>query len=81
MTTIVWSPAADRDLSRLSADARERVTVAVERLAITGEGDVRALTAMPGTYRLRVGDWRVIFRQDADNLFVDNILPRGRAYR
>lgn len=81
MRTIVWTPAADRDLDRLSVDVRNRVTTAVERLALTGEGDVRALTALPGSYRLRVGAWRVIFRQGADTILVDRILPRGRAYR
>jgi len=32
--------------------------------------------------RLRVGDWRVLFRVDepADAILVGRILPRGRAY-
>jgi mRNA-degrading endonuclease RelE of RelBE toxin-antitoxin system len=37
---------------------------------------------MDATYRLRVGDWRVIFRRFDDELviLVVRVLPRGRAY-
>ena len=31
-------------------------------------------------YRLRVQDWRVIFRIEDDVLWIDDIAPRGRAY-
>jgi mRNA-degrading endonuclease RelE of RelBE toxin-antitoxin system len=34
-------------------------------------------------WRLRVGDWRVRFQQDAETGVVDvlRVLPRGRTYR
>jgi mRNA interferase RelE/StbE len=44
---------------------------------------VRALTGkLQGDYRLRVGDWRVLFTPDKDAkmLYVFAILPRGGAY-
>ena len=31
-------------------------------------------------YRLRVQDWRVIFRIEADILWIDDIGPRGSIY-
>lgn len=31
-------------------------------------------------FRLRVQDWRVVFRIEEDTLFVDAIEPRGSAY-
>lgn len=31
-------------------------------------------------YRLRVQDWRVIFRLEHDVLWIDDIAPRGSAY-
>ena len=31
-------------------------------------------------FRLRVQDWRIIFRIEDDTLFVDEIEPRGSAY-
>jgi len=44
---------------------------------------VRALTGkLQGDYRLRMGDWRILFTPDKDAkmLYVFAILPRGDAY-
>lgn len=32
-------------------------------------------------YRLRVGDLRVLFSMEDDRIFIDNIIPRGQAYK
>ncbi len=79
-----FSRAAIRDLKRLDRPVRERVVVALERLvAAQTVGDVRALTGVPGEFRLRVSDWRVRYELDTDAevLTVARVLPRGRAYR
>jgi mRNA interferase RelE/StbE len=80
---VVFSHQADHDGERLSAAIRERVEAAIDRLALTGMGDVQPLTGVPGEFRLRVGDVRVLFHLEPDVgwLVVDRILPRGRAYR
>lgn len=31
-------------------------------------------------YRLRVQDWRVVFRVENEQMFIDEIAPRGSAY-
>jgi mRNA-degrading endonuclease RelE of RelBE toxin-antitoxin system len=43
--------------------------------------DARRLVGTVGLYRLRIGDWRAIFRRDdqARVIAVAQILPRGRA--
>ncbi|HEX9799714.1 MAG TPA: type II toxin-antitoxin system RelE/ParE family toxin [Thermoanaerobaculia bacterium] len=78
-----WAAAALKDLARLDRKLRERVFQAVERLAQSGYGDVRALHGSPGgILRLRVGDWRVLFsRKDTGELLVLRVRPRGDAYR
>ena len=40
------------------------------------------VTRLVGTKesRLRIGDWRVIYRVDGDNLLIMKIAPRGGAY-
>jgi mRNA interferase RelE/StbE len=43
------------------------------------EANVKRLQGRP-EYRLRVQDWRVIFRIDQDILWIDDIAPRGSAY-
>ena len=41
--------------------------------------NVKRLQGRP-EYRLRVQDWRVIFRIEDDVLWIDDIAPRGSAY-
>lgn len=54
----------------------------MDRLAADDRSlDVRKLTGSEH-YRLRVGDWRVIFDYDnaTQTVLIRHILPRGRAY-
>lgn len=48
-----------------------------------GHGDVRPLQGRPREWRLRIGDWRVIFTYDDETtaIVILAVLPRGRAYR
>jgi len=41
---------------------------------------VKRLKGEDNLWRLRVGDWRVIFSQDFVVVYVVRIAPRGRAY-
>ena len=57
----------------------------IESLALdpfAANNNVSRLTAVDG-YRLRIGDWRVLYSLDAEAhvLTVAAILPRGEAYR
>jgi mRNA interferase RelE/StbE len=61
--TIVFTKAAARDFDALPFQAREAVTLALTTYAIEGRGDVKKLTGRDG-FRLRVGDYRVIFNED-----------------
>lgn len=59
------------------------MAAAVNRLAATEEGDVvRLRNYQPPTWRLRVGDWRVLFRfEGSDVLHIVGVLHRREAYR
>jgi mRNA interferase RelE/StbE len=67
MKTIVLTAVAAKDLDKLPADAREKVTEGLAHYAITGQGDVKRLQGLDG-YRLRIGRYRVIFDQDATTI-------------
>ena len=82
---LVWDPPAAAALDRLNArDPRfaERLHTALSGYALTGRGDVRALTGQPG-YRLRVRDWRVVVEVDhlQQEIHVRAIAPRRDVYR
>jgi mRNA interferase RelE/StbE len=74
---------AQRDLRRLDAQVRRRVSGALGALAEDPRAstNLRRLAGRPET-RLRVGDWRVLLMLDAEDrvILVMRILPRGRTY-
>jgi mRNA interferase RelE/StbE len=63
MKTIIFTPSAAKDLDSLPRDAREAVDDGLTRYATTGHGDVTRLKDRDG-FRLRVGQYRVIFDED-----------------
>jgi mRNA interferase RelE/StbE len=67
MKTIFLTLSAAKDLDALPQDAREQVESGLNRFAMTGQGDVKALQGRNG-YRLRVGNYRVIFDEDASTI-------------
>ncbi|MBY8828438.1 type II toxin-antitoxin system RelE family toxin [Hephaestia mangrovi] len=78
---IRFSRTAARSLLR--CDKRDLVREKIGQLAdepLALSANVKKLKGRP-EYRLRVQDWRIIFRIDADTLWIDDIAPRGSAYR
>ena len=80
MKTIVFAHPAARALDRLPSDVRERVDAALFAYASMGIGDVKLLQGMAGA-RLRVGDYRIVFEEDAHTLTVRAIGDRKDIYR
>jgi mRNA interferase RelE/StbE len=70
---------AAKALRRLSRTDRTRILAAIAKLA--DQGDIRELVGAGGLYRLRVGDWRVIFRvkRDLDLVQIATVSSRGSA--
>ncbi len=80
---VVWTRPAVDDLRRLDRKLTDRIRAAVRRFATTGHGDVKRLQGIdPPEWRLRVGDWRVLFVFDhpTSTLHVLHVLSRGDAY-
>ncbi len=82
MRQIEWSEPALADLARLDRIAAIRVKQAVERFANAGIGDAKKLQGIdPPMFRLRVGDYRVLFRQHNKTINVARVRNRREAYR
>ncbi|NVO14479.1 MAG: type II toxin-antitoxin system RelE/ParE family toxin [Rhodoplanes sp.] len=79
MRSIVFTPAATRQWTKLSTTVRGRIRARLEAFAATGHGDVKALKGRAGT-RLRVGDWRVIFDRDGETIVVVAVGHRRDIY-
>jgi mRNA interferase RelE/StbE len=79
-----WTARAVKDARRLDHQTRVRIVDAIETLANDpATADVRPLAGQETRWRLRVGDWRVIFWFDpADNaIYVARVAHRSAAYR
>jgi mRNA-degrading endonuclease RelE of RelBE toxin-antitoxin system len=70
-----------KDLKRLDPDTQSRILSALARFAATGNGDVRPLRGgFAGSYRLRVGKWRVFLLVQGTEIIAYHIDNRGEAY-
>jgi mRNA interferase RelE/StbE len=67
-------------LAKLTKKQQERILRAIEKLP---QGDVAPVVGMPGYFRLRVGDYRVVFMFEYanDTVSVFNIGNRGDIYK
>ena len=74
---IIFSKSAIKTISKLDKITKKRVKVAIEKIPY---GDIKKLAGYTKTYRLRVGDWRILFNMDS-YIEILNILPRGQAYK
>jgi mRNA interferase RelE/StbE len=82
MKRIQYSKAALKTLRRIPANEARRIRLKIEQYAADPASqaqNVRKLQNREG-FRLRVGDWRVIFADDGTVIDVIAIGPRGGIY-
>ena len=74
---INYSKQAIKFLSKQDKPTRIRIIEAISQLP---QGDVKKLQGQKH-YRLRVGDYRVIFDKNGDILYIEKIDNRGQVYK
>lgn len=74
-------PRAFKDLKPLPEAIKRRIIAKIERLQDDLAGDVKRLTEFTFEYRLRVGDYRVLFETEAEKVIVYRVLHRKDAYK
>ncbi len=85
MYWIVFAKQADRALRKMSRNTARLIRERLDQLAedpYARNPNLTRLQGRPG-YRLRVGDWRIIYELEGDRLviLVLKIAPRGEVYR
>jgi mRNA interferase RelE/StbE len=83
MRRIAFSKDALRTLRRMPANVSALVRSKIEQYATDPASlanNVKVLKGEPDVFRLRVGDWRVLFNEDGDVIAIIKIAPRGAAY-
>ena len=80
---VLLSERARRDFGRLPESARSRIRRALFEFAATGRADVKRLAgirAREDLFRLRIGEYRIVFAVTATDIRVTRIIPRGEGY-
>jgi mRNA interferase RelE/StbE len=79
---IDWTPPARADVRRIDRTNAMRILTALHRFAETGEGDIKKLQGDSEELRLRVGDYRIRFTEEADDtLIIHAVRHRSEVYR
>lgn len=79
---IDWLDEAKADVRSLDRPVAMRIFAGVLHFARTGSGDVNALHGdMAGAFRLRLGDYRVLFTLVNGSMHIFGVSHRSEAYR
>jgi len=75
---ITLTKKAAKELNGLDRPTQKRVLSGIYKLP---SGDVKKLKGYTAAFRLRIGDYRVLFEMSAGEIRISDILPRGEAYK
>lgn len=76
---VEYSKQSVKAINAMDRKTKQRIKIAVESLP---DGDIKPLKGSRGSYRLRVGNLRIIFSYPAkDTALIEKIAPRGKVYK
>jgi len=76
-----FKPRAIKDIEGLPSRIEGRVLARIEEMSDDLKGDVKRLTNFTPEYRLRVGDFRVLFEIEGETIIIYRVRHRREAYR
>ena len=78
---IEFRPKAMKDLRNLNPNDASRIVTKIRLLENDLSGDVKKLVDFDNAYRLRIGDYRVLFDVQSNHIVVYRIKHRREAYK
>ena len=78
---IKFKPKAIRDCKSIDKKRLKLIFSKIELLSDSLQGDVKQLTNFTPEYRVRVGDYRVLFETEKDQIIIYRIMHRKAVYR
>ncbi|MEY3220300.1 MAG: hypothetical protein RIT27_1657 [Pseudomonadota bacterium] len=78
---IEFKPRSIKDLAKLAPKDRAKVLTRIEQLQTNLSGDIKKLTNFTPEYRLRVGDYRVLFELQEKTVMIYRIAHRREIYQ
>ena len=78
---LVITKRAEKELNGIPKGDSTKIHTAIMALKINLKGDVKKLVNHSPEYRLKVGNWRVLFEIENDTVVIARVLNRKEAYR
>jgi mRNA interferase RelE/StbE len=78
---VQFKPRAAKDIARLSSRMQLEIIKGIEAMSDDLTGDVKRLTNFTPEYRLRVGNYRVLFEIENKSIIVYRVRHRREVYR
>jgi mRNA interferase RelE/StbE len=78
---IYFKARAIKNLKKISKEDAKKITAKIKEMENNLQGDVKKLTKHTHEYRLRVGDWRILFETEINKIVIYKIKHRRDAYR
>lgn len=78
MPNVIYTKRAMKNIKSLDSRVKDRVKDGIKKIPF---GDIKKLQGYSNLYRLRVGDYRVIYEIWDEGIVIDAVLPRGEAYK
>ena len=79
--SIEFKPRAVKDIKAVPSGTQARIVEKIEKMSDNLSGDVNRLTDSTPEYRLRVGEYRVLFEIEGLSIVIYRIRHRREAYR
>ncbi len=76
-----FKPRAIKDLRKIEKADQKRIITRITELTNNLSGNVKRLTNFTPEYRLRVGNYRVLFETEENKIIIYRIHHRRNAYR
>lgn len=78
----VWPESVRAELRGIDRESAMRILIALMHYGESSAGDIKALSGeWDGYFRLRVGDFRVIFQINPDTIAIVRVRHRSDVYR
>ncbi len=78
---IEFKPRAVKDLQSISKITQTKILAKIQEMENDLKGDVKKLTNFTPEYRLRVGNYRILFEIENELIIIYRIKPRDKAYQ
>ena len=81
MYTIELMPRAIKELKKLPKKNAEHMVAHIQLMEYGLTGDIKKLTNFTPEYRLRIGNYRVLFEIEEDKIVIYRIVHRKESYK